>query len=219
MQQEYSRDIDLLVQNIMFDLRPAIYNALMSRLKAIFYQHNEEAIKEIIETTIKTLQINRPKDTVAITCIHCKTSHKVSMDVYDKMAFCPFCGIKMKKPSLEEETRRKYNAILNSTVGTIEYFRPTSEETQHKGNAETKRIQIFRQKGPAGVLLKDPVKIICPSCKLEVEVERNDFNKMNFLCPWCEAMDKVRIIMEVKPTLEETGHESNTEATETEITD
>ena len=136
MQQEYSRDIDLLVQNIMFDLRPAIYNALMSRLKAIFYQHNEEAIKEIIETTIKTLQINRPKDTVAITCIHCKTSHKVSMDVYDKMSFCPFCGIKMKKPSLEEEKQRKYNAVCNEIVGTIEYSRPALKEPDYESNTE-----------------------------------------------------------------------------------
>ena len=128
MQQEYSRDIDLLVQNIMFDLRPAIYNALMSRLKAIFYQHNEEAIKEIIETTIKTLQINRPKDTVAITCIHCKTSHKVSMDVYDKMAFCPFCGIKMKKPSLEE-TNNESNT--EATEGDQNNAEATEGDTQH----------------------------------------------------------------------------------------
>ena len=128
MQQEYSRDIDLLVQNIMFDLRPAIYNALMSRLKAIFYQHNEEAIKEIIETTIKTLQINRPKDTVAITCIHCKTSHKVSMDVYDRMSFCPFCGIEMKKPSLEE-TNNESNT--EATEGDQNNAEATEGDTQH----------------------------------------------------------------------------------------
>lgn len=102
MPQEYSRDIDLLAQNIMFDLRPAIYNALMSRLKPVIYQYNEEAIKEIIDTTIKTLQINPAKDTVTICCVHCQTSHKVSLDVYDRMSFCPFCGIEMKKPSLEE---------------------------------------------------------------------------------------------------------------------
>ena len=183
MQQEYNRDIDLLVQNIMFDLRPAIYNALMSRLKSILCQHNEETIKEIIDTIIKTLQINRPKDTIEITCGNCRTSHKVSTDVYNKMSFCPFCGIKMKK-TFSEEIRRKYSL-----------------------------------KDPVGHQLKDPVKIICPSCKLEVEVERDDYNKFKFLCPWCELNYKIRKIMEAKPTLEETGHESNTEATETEITD
>lgn len=202
MQQEYSRDIDLLVQNVMFDLRPAIYNALMSRLKPILCQHNEEAIKEIIETTIKTLQINRPKDTVAITCIHCKTSHKVSMDVYDKMTFCPFCGIEMKKPSLEErqEKQRKYDAL---------------DRTPHKGNAEIKRMPFFSLKGPVSDRPKDPVEIICPCCKLEAEVERDDSYKFNFLCPWCESNYKTRIIMKVKPSLEEANHESNTEATET----
>ncbi len=101
MPQEYSRDIDLLVQNIMFDLRPAIYNALMSRLKPVIYQYNEEAIKEIVDTTIKTLQINPTKDTVTICCAHCQKSERVSLDVYDRMSFCPFCGIEMKKPSLE----------------------------------------------------------------------------------------------------------------------
>ena len=124
MQQEYNRDVDLLVQNIMLDLRPAIYNALMSRLKPIFYQHNEEAIKEIIDTTIKTLQINRPKDTVEITCGHCKTSHKVSLDIYDKMSFCPFCGIEMKK-TISEETGHESNTEATET--------PTQTEN---GNAQ-----------------------------------------------------------------------------------
>jgi len=118
MPQEYSRDIDLLVQNIMFDLRPAIYNALVSRLKAIFYQYNEEAIKEIIDTTIKTLQINPTKDTVFICCVHCQTSHKVSLDVYDRMSFCPFCGIEMKKPSLEGITNE---SNTEATEGDTKY--------------------------------------------------------------------------------------------------